>query len=203
MNIYAESNFVLELALMQEEHESCENILLLCEDGKAKLVLPAFSIAEPYETLVRRGKSRNLLADNVANELRQLGRSKPYKAETDTYQTVISLFIQSGKEEKERFFQIRDRLLKVAEVIPLEKTILASAAQLQTTLGLSPQDAVVYGSVLHCMNVNSSVKSCFLNRNFKDFSDPYIEDTLTRNNCKLLFSFKKGYDYILNQIRNP
>ena len=37
MNIYVESNFVLELALMQEQHDSCENILLLCENKKAHL----------------------------------------------------------------------------------------------------------------------------------------------------------------------
>jgi hypothetical protein len=44
MNVYVESNFVLELALLQEEHETCENILALCERAEAKLVLPAFCL---------------------------------------------------------------------------------------------------------------------------------------------------------------
>lgn len=66
MNIYVETNFVLELALMQEEYQSCENILEICSAGKAHLIVPAFCIAEPFETLVRRGKDRIKLAQNLA-----------------------------------------------------------------------------------------------------------------------------------------
>lgn len=184
MNVYVESNFVLELALMQEEHEDCEGILSLCASAKVQLVLPAFSIAEPYETLVRRDKSRNQLAQNVDTELRELGRSKPYKAETSAYQTVTNLLLKSGEEEKDRLFQIRDRLLETAEIIPLGKDVLVSAAQLQTKHGLSPQDAIVYASVLQHLSMISSASSCFLNRNSSDFSDPDIEDTLTRHHAR-------------------
>ena len=54
MNVYVESNFVLELALLQEQHASCEALLRLCEEGGIQLVIPAYSLAEPYETLTRR-----------------------------------------------------------------------------------------------------------------------------------------------------
>ena len=40
MNIYVETNFVLELALEQEQRGSCEQILSLCEEGKAQLIIP-------------------------------------------------------------------------------------------------------------------------------------------------------------------
>jgi predicted nucleic acid-binding protein len=46
MNVYVESNFVLELTLSQEQHESCEKILELCLTGPHSLVLPAFCIPE-------------------------------------------------------------------------------------------------------------------------------------------------------------
>lgn len=58
MNIYVETNFVLELAFVQEEYESCEQIIGLCEAGSATIVLPAFCIAESYEKLIRRAKRR-------------------------------------------------------------------------------------------------------------------------------------------------
>jgi predicted nucleic acid-binding protein len=199
MNVYVESNFVLELALLQEEHESCERILSICENGKVQLILPAYSIAEPYETLARRDKSRNQLAQNVRVELRQLGRSKPYKTETDAFQAVVSLLVRSGEEEKQRLFQTRDRLLKVAEVIPLAKDILASAAFLQTKHGISPQDAIVYASMVQHLDLTGPAKCCFLN-NDRDFSDPDIEDTLTKRGCRMLFSFSNGYNYIQSQI---
>jgi hypothetical protein len=51
MNIYVETNFVLELAFVQEQHESCEQIIGLCEAGNATAVLPAFCISESYETI--------------------------------------------------------------------------------------------------------------------------------------------------------
>ena len=49
MIVYVESNFVLELAFLQEEHESCLELLSLSESEDICLVLPAFSIGEPYE----------------------------------------------------------------------------------------------------------------------------------------------------------
>ena len=58
MIVYLESNFVLELAFLQAEHEHCSALLRLSESGEIRLVLPAFSIGEPYETWVRRSKRR-------------------------------------------------------------------------------------------------------------------------------------------------
>jgi len=52
VNIYVESNFVLELPLLQEQYASCEDILRLCQAGKAQLIIPAYSLVEPYETLI-------------------------------------------------------------------------------------------------------------------------------------------------------
>ena len=40
MNVYVESNFVLELALLQEQWTSCEAILTLCEAKSVQLVVP-------------------------------------------------------------------------------------------------------------------------------------------------------------------
>jgi hypothetical protein len=91
MNIYVESNFVLELALLQEQFEACENILAICEAGETALVLPAFCIAEPYETLVRRAKHRGNLSRDLTTELGQLSRSEPYREEFDGPDIVDAL----------------------------------------------------------------------------------------------------------------
>ncbi len=57
MIVYVESNFVLELAFLQEEHERCLALLSLAESRDIHLVLPAFSIGEPYEVWVGVSKS--------------------------------------------------------------------------------------------------------------------------------------------------
>ncbi len=58
MKIYVETNFVMELVLDQEQSGSCEQILALCAQGRVQLVLPAYSLAEPHEKLVRNRKQR-------------------------------------------------------------------------------------------------------------------------------------------------
>jgi hypothetical protein len=41
MNVYVESNFVLEHALEQEQSESCQRLVSLATEGSIHLVIPA------------------------------------------------------------------------------------------------------------------------------------------------------------------
>jgi hypothetical protein len=54
MRVYAESNFVLELVLEHEQHQACEELVSLAAVDSLELVLPAFALLEPYQTIVRR-----------------------------------------------------------------------------------------------------------------------------------------------------
>ena len=65
MIVYVESNFILELAFTQDDASSCEAVLDLAERGAISLVLPAYSIAECYEALLRRSRDRSTLQDQV------------------------------------------------------------------------------------------------------------------------------------------
>ncbi|MBT9098712.1 DUF4935 domain-containing protein [Methylovulum psychrotolerans] len=201
INIYVESNFILELAWMQEEHESCEKILEICQEQHAKLLVPAYSIGETYETLGRHQRNRRSLNKALETELTQLKRSSLHKDKIETYQ-MISVLLESDAEENQSFLQSHSRLLALAEIIPLTKEVLLLATQAPVKLK-SPQDSIVYASILQHLRANGSEKSCFINKNSKDFNDPDVVDELEGNNCKLLFSFKKGYDYIssLNRAR--
>jgi len=69
VNIYVESNFVLELVLLQEQYASCEDVLRLCEAGKEQLIIPAYSLVEPYETLIRRHRQRKQMKADLDIEL--------------------------------------------------------------------------------------------------------------------------------------
>jgi predicted nucleic acid-binding protein len=200
MNLYVETNFVLELALQQEQHEACEGIIRLCEARSATLVLPAFCIAESYETLIRRANRRTQIANDLAGELRQLSRSKPYKEEIDTFRSVTGLLARSSQEEDARLIAVLERILRVVEIIPLEAGIVLNAVQYRVTYKLEPQDSIVYASVIQHLATTSQHESCFLNRNNRDFDDPDIEESLARHNCKMLFSFINGYNYIRHKV---
>lgn len=200
MHVYVESNFVLEVALVQEQHESCERLISLCEMGKIQLLVPAYSLVEPYETIIRFAKNRTRLSRELATEVRQLLRSKPYQEELDSLQNVTDLLLRTQDEEWDRLHNTRDRLLRITEVIPLTSTILTSAIEYQTNHDLSPQDAIVYASVLSHLSTSGSTSKCFLNRNSKDFDDPDIKQALNPYNCTMLFQFDHGWSYISSQV---
>jgi len=202
MIIYAESNFVLELALLQAEHQSCKKILSLCQVGNVHLVLPAICLTEPLETLIRRTKNRKSLAYQLEIEVKQLSRTALYSVQLDTLQEIVALLLQSREDEMRRLFGELEKILKVAEIVPMVPEILALATDFQSALKLPPQDSIVFASVVHHLNTaKGSIPKCFLNLNSKDFNHLDIKTTLESHNCKLLFSFEKGYNYIQNQIR--
>jgi len=162
MNIYVETNFVIELASLQEQHESCEKIIEICEAGHATLVLPAFCIAESYEALIRRANTRTQIANDLAKELRELSRSKPYKDEIDAFQSITGLLARSSQEEDQRLIATLERILKIADIIPLEAGIVLSATQYRVTYKFKPKDSIVYSSVLHHLASIDGVESCFI-----------------------------------------
>lgn len=196
MKVYVESNFVLELALLQEQHTSCEEILRLCESAGIQLAIPAYSLIEPYETLIRHHQQRKRIKTDLDNEIRQIARTAGYSQRLRGFQDLTALLIDSADEEAKGLELVRARLLKVAEIIPLEAKILVAAMRYQREHDLLPQDAVVYASVLADLDQFAPTRSCFLNRNSKDFDDPDIVEELKRKNCKLLPRFDSGYDYV-------
>jgi len=200
MNIYVESNFVLELALLQEQHASCEDILRLCEAGNARLVIPAYSLIEPYETLVRRHKQRQRMKDELDKELGQLARTVTYAQRLSEFQNLTDLLIDSAYEETKRLEATRARLLQMAQIISLDVAVLGAGARYQVDHDLSPQDALVYASVLSHLQQSSELESCFLNKNSKDFDDPALVEGLYTYNCRLISRFDAGYQFLRSRI---
>jgi len=200
MNIYVESNFVLEFALRQAQFQSCENIITLCESGRACLVLPAFCLAEPFDTLVRRTKDRKELKKKLDIEFNQLSRTALYTNQLDSLREVSQILIQSSLEEEQRLHQALLKILKVCEVIQIVPSILTLAADYRLApFELDIQDAIVYASIVHHLSISKlASRKCFINRNSRDFNKPDIQAILDSHACKMLFNFDKGYNYILS-----
>jgi predicted nucleic acid-binding protein len=196
MNVYVETNFVLELVFQQEQCASCESILDFCEAGNADLIIPAYCLAEPHEKLFRQNKSRKELQRVLDDELRQLARSSSYNSRISSMRELASLLIQSNEEERQRFAAHRDRLLSVATIIPLTAEILSRAAIFEETYDLEPQDAIVFTSVVHHLEQQQSLASCFLNKNSRDFDNPDIGDVLRKHECRMIPRFDQGSAFI-------
>src|SRR5262245_59369800 len=119
MIVYAESNFTLELAFLRSQSDSCEALAKLAESGDIQLAIPAFCGSEPYESMVRRCKERQIIHDQLAKEISELSRSSPYRDITKTARPVTAILSQSAREEKSRLDDTLLRLTKIARMIPL------------------------------------------------------------------------------------
>jgi hypothetical protein len=93
------------------------------------------------------------------------------------------------------------QLLRAADVIALDATILSSAADVQIHHGMSGQDAIVLSSVLSHLESHRPPESFFLNRNSKDFDDPDIRERLDTFGRKFFAKFEDGLRYIVSKTK--
>jgi predicted nucleic acid-binding protein len=203
VNVYAETNFVLELTFKQEQCSSCEQILALCEAGQATLILPAYSLAEPYEKLTRQSRNRRELQQLLEAELRQLSRTASYASRIQSIQDIASLLVQSNEEERNRFSQYHQHILEFGEIIALTADILKESTECESNYDLTSQDALVYASVISHLRFSKPQQACFLNRNSKDFDSPDIIAALNQLNCRMIPSFTSGLSFIRSQTIRP
>lgn len=200
MNIYAETNFVQELTFLQEQFQSCEQILVLCEQKKTSLIIPAYCLVEPLEKLHRQKLKRQEIQREINNEKNHLSRTKTYNSQIQNIEKLDILLTQSVEEERKRFENYRSRILSIAAIVTLDLQILSEAEKFELIYNLSFQDAIVLASVLSHLKLNSTTQSCFLNRNSKDFDIPQIRVELENLNCKMIPRFDDGYNFILKQF---
>jgi predicted nucleic acid-binding protein len=201
MIVYVESNFVLELAFLQEEHDSCEELLSLSESGDILLVLPAFSIGEPYETWVRRSKQRQGLHEQLSTTIRELSRSRPYQESSQDFQDLTNLLLSSVEQEKSQLDEILERILQTVDVIHINLSIIREAIKFQESRDLEPQDSIIYASIFEHLTTASRGLRCFITQD-KDFASPDIENDLAKYDCLRLPNFANGLGYIRNQLKD-
>jgi hypothetical protein len=201
MIVYVESNFILELAYLQEEHEACSHILRLAEERAILLAVPAFCLGEPYEAWFRRNKRRDDFIEQFANEMRQLSRSQPFSDLRRPSQEVENALARSGEEEKRRLDETLQRLVDVATILPLDREVVRAGIDAQRSTALSAQDAIVYTSVRLHLSTVPAERKCFVTKNSDDFSIPEIRRELGVHNCRLMFRFQHGLSYIQSQLR--
>lgn len=196
MIVYIESNFVLELALLQEEHPSCDSIVSLAESRTIDLAIPAFSLLESYEVWRRRTGERTELYRRLNLEMRQLARTEPHAKTAEDLGNLVSILERSGNEDRLRLDLTVSRILDCAVVIPLQGETARAAVQYQESLDLSRQDSVVYASVIAHLSATSPGPKCFLNRDRRDFSNPDVREGLRQYGCRLITRFDDGLSYI-------
>jgi predicted nucleic acid-binding protein len=102
MTVYVESNFVLEIALGQEQVDAAQAILNRAERGEITLALPASSLIEPFSTITHRSRRIRQLRGQLTVQLRELARSRPHQEEVVALDSLPLLLASVEARELER-----------------------------------------------------------------------------------------------------
>lgn len=196
MRVYAESNFVLELVLEQEDHGACSALLTLAESTSIDLVLPAFALFEPFTTLFRTKKDLEHLTKEVKTRLDAIARTASLRSAAQS-NDITELMARSVQQAELRFREVRSRLVAAASLLPLTADTMRGADRLVDEYGLTLPDALVLASVLADPEFGAT-PSCFLNRNHRDFDDPTIVARL--GDCRLITRFADGLDFVRSRL---
>ena len=200
MIVYIESIFIQELALQQEQHETCDRIIQYCEERQIKLVFPSFCIAETLDTLGRRKQERTTFLRELERDLTQLKRSIDYQETIDAITNIKYVLSRSIENDLPRLENTIDRIARTAETIPFDIGLFTGSS-LYRELFNKPQDRIIYHCVLkHLDQVPQETEKCFITRD-KDFDDPDLKDNLEKMNCRLFFDFNDSLKYIESRIR--
>jgi len=203
VNVFVETNFLVELALEQAGSAACERLLSLAEADSIGLFLPAYCFVEPHEMLRRRHRERTLLQERVSSELTQLGRSAPLAERAAASAEIVKLLADSIEYETRRIEDVKRRVTGIAEVLPLDSHVVEHASVWQNVFDLSPQDAIVYASIRARLerDGDAQLTSCFVSRNPKDFGERDIKEDMERFNCKYFPLFETALEYIEHTLR--
>ena len=189
MTVYLESNFVLEITLGQEQASAAEAILDRAERREAVLAIPWLALAEPFATIMKRSQDRNTLVDLMNRQLSGLRRSPMLGGAARDMENALNRLAPINREVTDNLLQTTERILDVATVLSVNGAVFRQAMAYRTLHGLSPQDAMVYASVVGDLASNdSSGPHHFVTRDL-DFQVKDIENELRTNNCDLLSSF--------------
>ena len=199
MIVYVETNFVLELAYLRPTSDDCQHLLDLARDGRISLVVPAFALIEARMAWQRNVKRRNRLHDDVRKELGELSRSRPLVNIASQSQEFVAALIDTAEQDRRRLESAVQRLLGQATVLPIEPSLVRQAHLAELLYDLSPQDSIVYTTVIDHAVRNEGPK-LFVTQNANDFRVPQIEEELTKHGCKLLFSFDAAKRYVRSEI---
>jgi len=191
LTLYVESNFVLEIALGQEETAFAELLLASAESGAILIAIPSFALSEPFSRVTRGIRDREKLQNQLSSLVRQLSRSSPHTKEVDALPNVPDLIARIDQREVDRLVRTIHRILMVAKIVELDVSTFETAIQNQERYGFGLEDAVILSTVasdLRSLPIRSS--HLFAKRNKSDFSDPEIVADLGELGCDLVWTFE-------------
>lgn len=197
MIAYVESNFILELALEQEESVPAEELLALGESRAIELSIPSFCLSEPFSATTRKGNVRNALQEPLLQQIRELRRSRRHQEVAARLNDAVADFRAVTEREMAALEAVLTRIMRAAAIVPMDTNVYAASLLYKSRFGMSAQDAIVLASVIGDLRQRDvTEEKCFVSRNARDFADPDIASELRAFNCRYISRFADAVAFV-------
>jgi hypothetical protein len=200
--VYVESNFVLELALEQEEQPAAEFILTLAEAGCLQLRVPAIAICEPFSTVSQRARNRDRAWSEMSRQIVDLSRSSAHREVVEELRPVQAAFRKVNQAEQIALHLTLERLLAVTTPITISKEVLSESYRCQRAYNLPAADAVIYASVLADLREQDyDADKVFVSRNKRDFDHQDLVRELSSFRCGYCQDFESAEVHLRGRLK--
>lgn len=199
VNVYIETNFILNLALRQEESIYSNRIVKLAAIGEICLILPSYCVMESYEALIKRHASRVNLAKNINKTLGDMGRSSFNRKIYETHKSLLTEIPSSISAEITKLDKILKKLLAISVLIPINPRTHKDGVLYRKRLNIRHEpDAFVLGSIKHDIETNRQRgRKIFVTTDSKFIQEPKVRRLLANLRCNYFDSPKKTYEAIV------
>lgn len=133
--------------------------------------------------------------------VRELQRSTPHQQIVTQLNAALSVLRSIAGIEMQRLQDTAQRLLDAGRYIPLDAPIMRQATAYQSSVGLPPQDSIIYATIAADLRMRPSPEvKYFLSKNWRDFRAPDILSELRFLGCHYVASFDEALMLIRSQM---
>lgn len=198
MNLYVESNFVLELVFEQEQTVVCRDLLSL-HGTKVTICIPGFSLLEPQYALYGQRDEREKLATAVLREADRLEKSEQYRRGLFTPVREIGAdFARLNELYENSYNQLVRRLANEVKVLPLTPQVITLSSELTERGSFSRFDSVILASILVDLASTAPLHSCFVTKDEIFARRASRLPELLAAKCTVKDKFADAYQYLIH-----
>ena len=203
MRVFAETNFLLEIAYRQADFRSCLRLVAAAEHGELDLLIPAICFAEASESLRRRSVRFQTLGERLKEEVEQLTRGShpeidPFKRDANDLTVRMSGFTP---RERLRFSRLRTRPIAAECVLLSDEKAVEKAAAFELPWeevdrgrprGYGRTDAAILGCVVADLAARPATDAVFVTTDRGLREHPVTTDACARVGCEV----RDGFDEV-------
>lgn len=150
ITIYAESPYLLQIALRQEHSRACEDLLDRTDQRTIEIAVPIVALVEPLTTWRLRVSDRARVGEEWRKQARELARtdSPIYKDAAAALQEALLKTAAMDDEERGNIDAAIARVSAKARLMPFKAELFAAGYAMEARTGLTSIDALAAVTIL-------------------------------------------------------